>query len=277
MILSENFLACPTCRGAVERLLGGLQCVGTGRFFPITEGIVHVMPPASPPAYFDTRHETMARSSSDPAARLAFYDQQGHLLRRLLRDAKVILDVGCGPTLQYDRPPGSVVLGLDPSYESLRQNHDVDIRLWGSAVRLPVPTASLDAVVCFYSLHHLVDETVAQTATLVARALVECARVLRPGGTLLVFEVTPWWPAWVAQLVGWGLARRVLKESLNVFFWRRGELQGLAPQILGPVEYRTFKVDPWRTVPVGFSVPWLRLPRGLYPFSLSLYRWIKAP
>lgn len=52
----------------------------------------------------------------------------------------------------------------------------------GDAGRLPVRTAAVDAVVVLDALHHLPDQ---------GAALAEAARVLRPGGVLVVREFDP--------------------------------------------------------------------------------------
>jgi hypothetical protein len=70
--------------------------------------------------------------------------------------------------------------------------------------------------------------------------------------------------------------RRRLKESLNVFFWRRRALEALAAEHLPPgtrLEYRTITVSPFLVFPFAFTFPRLRLPRLLYPFDISVYIW----
>lgn len=60
------------------------------------------------------------------------------------------------------------------------------------AQRLPFRDASFDTVVCTLSLCSIPDE---------ALAVGEMARVLRPGGSLLLLDHigSRWWPVWVAQ------------------------------------------------------------------------------
>jgi ubiquinone/menaquinone biosynthesis C-methylase UbiE len=73
------------------------------------------------------------------------------------------------------------VLSLDYQLDLLRHVPPAADRVVGSAVQLPLRTASLDVVVIMDVLHHL-------EPTQHRPAAAEVARVLRPGGQLLVFE-----------------------------------------------------------------------------------------
>lgn len=97
-----------------------------------------------------------------------------------------LLDVGCGSgqTMAWFRAlyPCWETVGLDVSFDGLRAARALGEQsvLGASALDLPVPTASMDAVISLDVLQHLPlrggDE----------RALGEMRRVLRPGGVLLV-------------------------------------------------------------------------------------------
>lgn len=104
-----------------------------------------------------------------------------------------VLDVGCGSgvvTRQIARRvgPRGWVVGLDPSRALLAVAQDLAREAGltdrmefreGSALRLPFPDGSFDAVVCVTVLSHVTNgET----------AIPELARVLRPGGRLGVFD-----------------------------------------------------------------------------------------
>ena len=276
----ETILACPRCHGPFERQGAALVCLRLSCGFRavIEDGIVNVMPTMEMEerSFFDGHFPVMMHSSDEPGSHLAFYAQQAVELRHRLRGAQTILDVGCGPKLQYDRPAANLLFGLDMSYESLRHNLDVDVPLWGSATSLPLPTRTVDAIVCLYSLHHLVGQTIFETRVLVRAALREFARVLRPGGDLLVFEIAPWWPVCIVQRLVWNFMRRRLKESLNVFFWRRRALETMATTYLPlgtRLEYRAITVSPFLMFPFAFTFPRLHLPRLLYPFDISVYIW----
>lgn len=211
----------------------------------------------------------LLHNAADPGAFRTFYAQQAQAVFQRLPRADVILDVGCGPRLLYDRYHGQQVIGLDPSVEALRQNWDVTTRLQGSATRIGLPSASVDAIVCFYSLHHIVGRTVIDTLARVEASLRELRRVLVRDGSLLVVEVSPWWPMVALQRGLWAL------RPWPMFFWTRRQLTRLvAEEVPGAtLEVTTFRV-PWRVMlPPAYALPWLRIPRGVYPFTLLLYHW----
>ena len=111
-------------------------------------------------------------------------------------------DLGCGPgQLVIElarRSPGLHVTGIDLSDEMITRGQDnarragvadrVSFRQ-GDAQQIPFPDASLDLVVSTLSLHHWSDPVA---------VLDEIARVLRPGGSFLVFDLrrdmaAPFW------------------------------------------------------------------------------------
>ncbi|NAS21117.1 methyltransferase domain-containing protein [Herbidospora sp. NEAU-GS84] len=107
------------------------------------------------------------------------------------------LDVGSGtgrftPALAAEFGP---VIGVDPSVRmrEVAEEHSrhPDVRyLAGSAEEMPVPSGSADYALMFLSWHHVQDKE---------RAARELARVLRPGGRLLLranfsdHHPRPWW------------------------------------------------------------------------------------
>ncbi len=106
-----------------------------------------------------------------------------------------LLDVGCGSgqTMTWFRArwPGWRTVGLDVAREGLTAaHHGVGQRVFGaSALDLPLPTASVDAVITLDVLQHLPfgggDE----------RALREMHRVLRPGGLVCIRTNAQSWPS----------------------------------------------------------------------------------
>src|SRR5438876_9997871 len=153
----EKILACPRCHGRLERrpeaLAGGTR--GCGFRGVIADGIVNALPAAAGPSFFDATYPVMMHSSSGPS-RLVFYSQQAAALRERLAGARLVLDVGCGPRLEYERPPASLVIGLDLSHESLRHNAVIDVCVDVRASSLPLPAVSMDQNVCLHSLYHMV-------------------------------------------------------------------------------------------------------------------------
>lgn len=280
MILEERLLrvlACPRCHGPVDVGPTGLMCMTErcGYAGRAENGVLLFADPGAE-SFFDERTEAMEEVVNDPGTRALFYQEQSTTAQRHLAGAPVILDVGCGGALQYPRPPGSQIVGLDLSIQLLRRNKDLDLAVYGSAAELPVADRSVDRVVCFYAVHHFVGASVAANRSLVERAFSEFGRVLRPGGELLVFDLSPWWPVWRAQCIAWNRARRLLGSRLDMFFWRASALEKLAERRLGREAQLTrevFRGSPLTVIPAGVGLAWLRVPRALYPFKICLYRW----
>ncbi len=139
-------------------------------------------------------------------------------------EGRDVLDVGCGDAtyaLAAARA-GARVTGLDRSAAALAAARDraaserlaVDLQV-GDAGTLPFPAARFDVVLAVTVLC-FVEEP--------ARAVAEMARVLRPGGVLVLGELGRWstWAAWrrlrsLAGATTWRTAR----------FWSAGELRSL--------------------------------------------------
>jgi SAM-dependent methyltransferase len=97
-------------------------------------------------------------------------------------EGRDVLEAGCGEGYGADliADVARSVIGLD--YDELTVAHvrarypRVDVR-HGNLVALPLPDASVDVVVNFQVIEHLWDQP---------QFVTECARVLRPGGLLLM-------------------------------------------------------------------------------------------
>jgi len=111
--------------------------------------------------------------------------------------------IGTGRNLPH-YPPGIRLTGIDlsPAMLELARRHaqqldvEVDLRL-ADAQALEVPDASFDTVVCTLSLCAIPDER---------QAVAEMARVLRPGGRLLLLDHVAAAPRWV-RAIQWLLER----------------------------------------------------------------------
>jgi SAM-dependent methyltransferase len=272
----EGLLACPRCHGPLARTADMFRCrhAPCGFQASLVDGIVNVAG-AGVSSFFDSKVPVMLHGADDPGSHAVFYAEQARAVEEALPEAGVIVDVGCGPRLMYTPPPTATVIGVDLSYESLRYNKDVHLRIFGTATALPLLRASVDTVVCFYLLHHLVARSRAETSGVLVGALREFGRVLRPGGRLLVFEVSPWAPVWALQRVGWDTAKRLLGPKLDMFFWARSHLLRIAGEALAGAEvtHHTFRAARWTMFPPVFALPRLRIPRALYPFDICMYCW----
>ena len=117
----------------------------------------------------------------------SWYRRQA-LLRAGLRAGMQVLDVGMGTglvakeILKITGEPQRLV-GVDPSPGMMGQarfDQPVECRI-GRAEEIPAPSASADFLVMGYALRHIAD---------LAAAAAEFRRVLKPGGRLLLLEIT---------------------------------------------------------------------------------------
>lgn len=110
--------------------------------------------------------------------------------------AALVVDAGCGARRHLDVPPTARIVGIDLSPGQLRRNHGTRWLVQGDAARLPVTSAVADGAISWDVLEHLPRPE---------EALAELARVVRPGGVIvvgipnvlslkgLVTRLTPWW------------------------------------------------------------------------------------
>lgn len=92
-----------------------------------------------------------------------------------------ILDIGGGGEGIIGRLYGGQVTAIDNRADELAEAPDTCRKLLMDATALTFPDGSFDHVTCFYTLLYMDTDTQ-------RRALAEAARVLRPGGSLHIWD-----------------------------------------------------------------------------------------
>ncbi len=141
---------------------------------------------------FTARYSPLESWFYDRCIAPAVEDFAREMIDQLVADegARSVLDVGSGggqvAVLLAGRRPDARITGLDFSPEQVaratRRARALGDRVHfvvGSALEIPFPTASFDAVYSVASIKHWTDPR---------RGLEQCARVLRPGGLFFVVE-----------------------------------------------------------------------------------------
>src|SRR3990172_6151081 len=108
------------------------------------------------------------------------YQHVASLLREVSKGAVLTVEIGCG-SKQYRPWVCGTYVGIDVAeyYPEGRADVSADAR------RLPLRDGSVDLVFMVATLFIMAGEE---------EALVEAGRVLRPGGSLLIFDYS-WWKA----------------------------------------------------------------------------------
>jgi SAM-dependent methyltransferase len=167
------------------------------------------------------------------------------VLSESIRPAHV-LDLGCGAghaSFAMARGGARRITAFDPSAQMLAvvareaaaRGHETLDTQAGSAESLPFADASFEIVATRYSAHHWAK---------VPRALAECARVLKPGGRMVVIDVVS--PE--DQVLDTALqVIEFLRDASHVRNYRISEWSGM----LRAARFETPSVDSWK-LPLEF-------------------------
>jgi SAM-dependent methyltransferase len=268
-----SLIACSKCHQPISLLTDHGACASCGTAVMMKNGVL-VTEEFSKRSYFDAVFQVMREGNREESTWKLFYQQQAQFVSDSLRDGDIVIDVGCGPELPYAKK-NAFVIGVDASYDSIRTNTTVDLRVYASAAAMPLRTGVADKMICFYSVHHMTGDSISENRQIVREVFREFARVLKPSGRLLIFEVTPRWPFATFEDISWNAARSLLGTRLDMYFWSRQRLVQLAAEDLpgARLNLHHFKSSALATFPPIFSKPSLRVPRFMYPFSICLYEW----
>jgi SAM-dependent methyltransferase len=174
--------------------------------------------------------------------------------RRVLARARIesgedVLDVGCGTgtlvAAAARATPSAKVTGLDADAAILararRRAADAGLEIRfdeGRSTALPYADGNFDVVLCTLMLHHLPDDEKRGTAT-------ELARVLRPGGRLVVAD--PGRPQDPVMRIGVLVTVQLLDGFATTALNVRGEL----PEVLGGAGFREVSARDRLRTPTG--------------------------
>lgn len=149
----------------------------------------------------------------------------GHWFRRYtleragLAPGSAVLDVACGTGVLTAQAraivgPDGRVVGLDPSFgmlaEARRRDGSRLVRALAEAI--PFADASFDLVTMGYALRHVADLEI---------TFAEYRRVLRPGGRVLILEITP-----PRSRILFALLRAYLRRVVPLLARRHGAVPG---------------------------------------------------
>ena len=111
--------------------------------------------------------------------------------------AELLIDIGNGGVFDYETSRAKRIVAVDVMFTdgfdrtTLPANAEA---IRGSALDLPFPDGHADMALMNMLLHHLTGRDVASTHSNLEKAISEAARVLRPGGKMVIMEsCVPHW------------------------------------------------------------------------------------
>ncbi len=272
---TQKLLACPVCKRDLEVHQGLILCGVCGLVGSVRDGVV-VLAEIAQRSFFDKTFKKMEKGKIRREDWEFYYRRQVDLIEKHLLPGMVVLDVGCGPSSPYKNRCDAFVIGLEASYESVKFNQNVALRVFGSATEVPLPDHSVDVIICLYSIHHVTGKDPSENRTGAQKCFREFGRILKPGGALFVFEDISAASFWYFQNFSWKPAKKILSGKLDMFFYSEKMLKtmGQAAGLGAPVETVYFPAGPFQIVTPVFSLPWLRIFRWMYPLKPALLKWV---
>ena len=183
-----------------------------------------------------------------------------------------LLDLGNGGVFDYDTSVVKNITGLDLFLDQLPadRKYPENVKLEaGDALNISKEDETYDGVLMVMLLHHLIGKNVAGCRANLQRAISEAARVLKPGGKLVIVESCV--PNWFFQLEKLGYTLSV--PVVNALLTHPPAFQFTADEILNCLEANTGGVVKSLPIPkekyvmqFGFKVPSYLTPVQPYVF-----------
>jgi SAM-dependent methyltransferase/uncharacterized protein YbaR (Trm112 family) len=210
----RDLAACPRCRGELEWSGPEARCAACGAAYGASGGVPVLLPPDTAAPGLDPRWDAGARALVPPRV-LRYRRFLRPVLTYKTRHSRALVE---GFVASY--PAGAIVLNVGagetrygPNVLNLEIRPGPEADVVGVAERLPIRDASCDGVILMAVLEHVADEQ---------ETLAEAARVLKPGGRLLVD--VPFLQGYHASPADY---RRYTEQGLRAELERHGfELEG---------------------------------------------------
>jgi ubiquinone/menaquinone biosynthesis C-methylase UbiE len=278
-LIDNEILICLNCKKPYSILSYSnktLVCKFCEQVYRLEDERIFVANQSYTPEFFDKNHSYMSSGNDLPEIQELCYRIQRMEKESTFKPNDVILDVGCGPSVCYTKPQTATLIGVEPSYNSIKLNTQLDFAVCGSASNLPLASRSVDCVVFFYSIHHMNSGTIAENEIILRNILEECARVTKADGRLIIYDMDPWIPFSIFQDLSWNALKNYLKEKLDMYFWRESKLKSIACSAFRAKSFTklTFRSSGLLTFSPIFSLPNFKVPRFLYPFQVKRYEWV---
>jgi SAM-dependent methyltransferase len=211
------------------------------------------------------KNETFFADNADYArkvATMATYKNIRSAIDREITGVGTIVDIGNGGVFDYDTSLAGAIVAVDLMDQPETQLPANCEYRRGSALQLPESDGRHDAALMVMLFHHLTGAAASDLPINVAAALREAARVVRPGGRLIVVESCV--PRWFYS------AEQILFAPLRLIAGTRlldhpPTLQ-LTSDLLRTLVSEAFSVDRLEPIPTG---PWLMQFGRRWPTALT--------
>lgn len=222
--------------------------------------------------YFDTHSDDYAEQIL--ATQPAFYENAALLLNANLHAGETVLDIGNGGLINYDYKrlehlDCADIVVSERAVEKYKAEPNIRF-FYADILKLDnVADESYDVVIIQAVIHHLAGKTWNETYARVSGAIEACARLLKPGGKIMIIEstVAPWFER----------MERALYPLMQLFFTacRFGGVYQFSPLALQKLLEKTKGVQLMGVKPIGVGPRiWIMgrgVPTRLTPCGATFY------